>query len=143
MTLPHSPSHSGLTIDDSIECLPLTEEQFEGLLGGGNTLDYDYNYDYDYDGRTPDEEGQETQGYGESVSDGPTNYPTSLADAVVKLCQADYWEVKPTTTPQPATTPMPTPPSPPLPPSCADETERLRQVFCFGPVYGPPHVPLL
>jgi hypothetical protein len=49
----------------------------------------------------------------------------------------------PTTTPQPATTPMPTPPSPPTPPSCADETERLRQVFCFGPVYGPPHVPLL
>ncbi len=130
--------HRRLTIDDSIECLPLTEEQFEELLGG-------------------------EQGYGESVSDGSTNYgydgstnyPTSLADAVVKLCQADYWEVKPTTTPQPATTPMPTPPSPPtttpmptppsppLPPSCADETERLRQVFCFGPVYGPPHVPLL
>jgi hypothetical protein len=86
MTLPHSPSHSGLTIDDSIDCLPLTKERFEYLLTG-ETFDNDYDYDYDYDGREGDSGGNLYQGYGEVSVDGfTTNFPTVLAEAVVKLC---------------------------------------------------------
>ena len=74
------------TIDDSIECLPLTEERFVALRTG-DTYDDDDDYDYDGDGLQGVTGGNHDQGYGEvSVSDVSTNFPTSLADAVVKLC---------------------------------------------------------
>ncbi len=75
-----SPLHSSLTIDDSIECLPFTEDRFQELYRAD-----DEGGTYDYDDGAGDSYSKDAT-YIEVSSDGYKNFPKSIASAVAKLC---------------------------------------------------------